>query len=81
MCRAVNEAFIRLHDAGLIYRKDSLINWSCQPQSAFSDIRVDHQTVPRPTTLALPGRDAGVRFGVLYRIAYPLADGDIGEVL
>ncbi|KOB75325.1 Uncharacterized protein OBRU01_05020, partial [Operophtera brumata] len=41
MCRAVNEAFIRLHDAGDIYRANRLVNWSCTLKSAISDIEVD----------------------------------------
>lgn len=42
--RAVTEAFVRLSDAGLIYRAQSLVNWSCALQSAISDIEVK----PRP---------------------------------
>ena len=37
----------------LIYRKDSLVNWSCHLQSAISDIEVDHQTVPGLTKFTL----------------------------
>ena len=41
LSRAVKEAFIRLHDEGLIYRNRRLVNWSCTLNSAISDIEVN----------------------------------------
>ncbi len=38
MCKAVTEAFVRLHDDGTIYRSNRLVNWSCTLKSAISDI-------------------------------------------
>ena len=40
LSRAVKEAFVRLHDEGLIYRSRRLVNWSCTLNSAISDIEV-----------------------------------------
>ena len=40
LCRAVNEAFIRLHQDNLIYCSNRLVNWSCSLNSAISDIEV-----------------------------------------
>lgn len=40
LCRAVTEAFVRLHDEGIIYRSNRLVNWSCALKSAISDIEV-----------------------------------------
>lgn len=40
LCRAVAEAFVRLHDEGIIYRYNRLVNWSCTLKSAISDIEV-----------------------------------------
>ena len=37
---AVREAFVRLHDAGLIYRGKRLINWDPVLQTAVSDLEV-----------------------------------------
>lgn len=37
---AVQEAFIRMHDEGVIYRSKRLVNWSCSLNSAISDIEV-----------------------------------------
>jgi len=41
MVRAVAEAFIRMHESGVIYRSTRLVNWSCALRSAISDIEVD----------------------------------------
>lgn len=39
---AVQEAFIRMHDEGVIYRSKRLVNWSCTLNSAISDIEASH---------------------------------------
>ena len=39
---AVVEAFIRLHDKGLVYRGSYLVNWSPHLQTAVSDLEVDY---------------------------------------
>ncbi|MEI8134819.1 MAG: valine--tRNA ligase [bacterium] len=41
--KAVVEAFVRLHDKGLIYRGKRIINWSPLAQSALSDEEVIHK--------------------------------------
>src|SRR5690606_32886483 len=41
LSRAVNEAFCRFHEDGLLYRARRLVNWSCALKSAISDIEVD----------------------------------------
>ncbi|CAH0715283.1 unnamed protein product, partial [Brenthis ino] len=76
MCRAVNEAFIRLHDAGDIYRANRLVNWSCALKSAISDIEVDKVELPGRTMLSIPGYDSKVEFGVLVLFAYRAEDSD-----
>ncbi|XP_061383734.1 valine--tRNA ligase isoform X2 [Danaus plexippus] len=76
MCRAVNEAFIRLHDSGDIYRANRLVNWSCALKSAISDIEVDKIELPGRTFLAIPGYEAKVEFGVLVYFAYRAEDTD-----
>ena len=37
---AVLEAFLRLHEQGLIYRDNRLVNWDCSLRTAVSDIEV-----------------------------------------
>ncbi len=55
---AVREVFVRLHQEGLIYRAERLINWCPRCQTALSDIEVEHEETR----------------GQLYRIDYPLVD-------
>jgi valyl-tRNA synthetase len=38
LSRAVIEAFVRLHDKGLIYQGSYLVNWSPNLQTAVSDL-------------------------------------------
>ncbi|GIX35341.1 MAG: valine--tRNA ligase [Lysobacteraceae bacterium] len=59
LSRAVIETFVRLHEEGLIYRGQKLVNWDPVLQTAISDLEV----VSEPED------------GHLWSIAYPLADG------
>src|SRR5216110_1877995 len=63
---AVIEAFVRLHDEGLIYRARRLINWCVSCRTALSDLEVDY--------------DEGAQ-GELYEFAYPLLDGAGDEIV
>src|SRR4029079_14349058 len=63
---AVVEAFVRLHEEGLIYRAERLINWCVSCRTALSDLEVDY--------------DEG-RQGELYEFAYPLLDGSVEMVI
>ncbi len=42
LSRAVNEAFVRLYERGLIYRGPRLINWSPGLKTAVSDLEVEY---------------------------------------
>ena len=59
--RAVREAFVRLHEKGLIYRGDYIVNWCPSCQTAISDEEVQYEE----------------REGKLYWIRYPSAHGDV----
>ena len=74
LCRAVTEAFVRLHEKGLIYRSVRLVNWSCTLNSAISDIEVDKKELTGRTFLPVPGYTEKVEFGVLISFAYPVID-------
>lgn len=76
MCHAVNEAFIRLYRQGKIYRKETLVNWSCRLKTAISDIEVEHRQLSALTPIAIPGYDDPVMFGKMYSFAYKLSDSD-----
>jgi valyl-tRNA synthetase len=65
---AVREAFVRLHEQGLIYRGAYIVNWCPRCQTAISDLEVVHEE----------------QKGHLWEIRYPVlaADGsDSGAVL
>ncbi|EFN82871.1 valine--tRNA ligase [Harpegnathos saltator] len=74
--KAVTEAFVRLHDEGIIYRSNRLVNWSCALKSAISDIEVDKMELSGRTLLSIPGYKKKVEFGVLISFAYQLIDSD-----
>ncbi|CAB1456282.1 unnamed protein product [Pleuronectes platessa] len=77
---AVQEAFIRLHEEGVIYRSKRLVNWSCSLNSAISDIEVDKKELTGRTLLPVPGYTEKVEFGVLVSFAYKV-DGSDEEVI
>ncbi|KAK4877421.1 hypothetical protein RN001_009927 [Aquatica leii] len=76
LCKAVTEAFVRLHEEGVIYRSNRLVNWSCSLKSAISDIEVDKIELSGRTMLTIPGYKEKVEFGVLVSFAYPVVDSD-----
>ncbi|XP_043939220.1 valine--tRNA ligase [Protopterus annectens] len=73
---AVEEAFIRLHEEGVIYRSKRLVNWSCTLNSAISDIEVDKKELTGRTLLPVPGYTDKVEFGVLVSFAYKIEGTD-----
>lgn len=52
---AVNTAFIKLFEKGLIYRRKALVNWCNALNSTVSDIEVENVTINGPTELTVPG--------------------------
>ena len=51
LSKAVLEVFVRLHEDGLIYRGERLINWCPRCLTALSDIEVEHEDSQRETVL------------------------------
>ncbi|OWZ04365.1 Valyl-tRNA synthetase, partial [Phytophthora megakarya] len=76
---AVVEAFVKLYEKGLIYRRRRMVNWCPTLQTAISDIEVDSEQLEKATKKMLPGREKAVEFGVMHRFKYQVADSD--EVL
>jgi valyl-tRNA synthetase len=68
LSRAVREAFVRLHEKGLIYRGHRVIHWCSRCLTSLSDEEAEHKD----------------ETGSLYHIAYPLAeppeDGSIASL-
>ncbi|MFT0181027.1 valine--tRNA ligase [Pseudomonas benzopyrenica] len=59
LSEAVKEAFVRLHEDGLIYRGKRLVNWDTKLHTAISDLEVESHDEK----------------GHLWHLRYPLADG------
>uniref|UniRef100_A0A8C7CE06 valine--tRNA ligase n=1 Tax=Oncorhynchus kisutch TaxID=8019 RepID=A0A8C7CE06_ONCKI len=76
LSNAVQEAFIRLHEDGVIYRSKRLVNWSCTLNSAISDIEVDKKELTGRTLLPVPGYKDKVEFGVLISFSYKIEGSD-----
>lgn len=73
---AVDTAFIRLMDAGLLYRAERLVNWSPHLRSAISDMEVTHLEVGGGQVFNVPGIERPVQFGLMTDLAYKLVDSD-----
>ncbi|MDG2115241.1 MAG: valine--tRNA ligase [Porticoccaceae bacterium] len=56
---AVQQAFVRLHEDGLIYRGKRLVNWDPKLHTAISDLEVENRDVK----------------GKMWNLRYPLANG------
>ena len=65
LSEAVVEVFVRLHEEGLIYRGERIINWCPRCETALAEIEVEHREVE----------------GELVRIHYPFSDGSGGVVV
>jgi len=59
LSNAVKEAFVRLHEDGLVYRGKRLVNWDTKLHTAISDLEVENHDEK----------------GHLWHLRYPLADG------
>jgi len=59
LSESVKEAFVRLHEDGLIYRGKRLVNWDTKLHTAISDLEVENHDEK----------------GSLWNLRYPLADG------
>jgi valyl-tRNA synthetase len=68
LSRAVREVFVRLHEEGLVYQDEKLINWCPRCRTALSDLEVNHDEAHQ---------------GELWSFAYPLVDpeGGVAEIV
>jgi valyl-tRNA synthetase len=72
LSKSVREAFVRFHEAGLVYRANRLVNWSCALRTAISDLEVDDDELEGPTKMKVPGHaaDKPYPFGQIWSFAY-----------
>ena len=73
---AVRETFVRLHERGLIYRANRLVNWSCSLKTAISDIEVNSKEIAGPMKMKVPSDPIPAEVGVLIEFAYKVKDSD-----
>lgn len=73
---AVRKSFIDLHDEGIIYRANRLVNWCSALSTSLSNLEVDNKELKGRTKLKVPGYDKMVEFGVLTYFKYPIDNGD-----
>lgn len=69
---AVTETFVKLHEEGVIYRANRLVNWCTKLNTALSNLEVKNQELEGRTLLSVPGYDKKVEFGVLVHFKYPI---------
>lgn len=76
--KAVIEAFVRMHEQGLIYRATRLVNWCCALKTALSDLEVEYKDITGPTLLKVPGHDPNRKyeFGALTEFSYKIKGTD-----
>ncbi|KAG1766033.1 Aminoacyl-tRNA synthetase, partial [Suillus placidus] len=69
---AVTETFCRLHEDGIIYHTNQLVNWCVQLNTTLSNLEVDQKQLFGRTLLNIPGYDAKEKFefGVITSFAY-----------
>ncbi|KAK4332340.1 Valine--tRNA ligase, mitochondrial [Rhodotorula toruloides] len=78
LSKAVAETFVRLHDDGIIYRANRLVNWCVAMNTTLSNLEVDQKVLTGRTQLPVPGYDPKEKFefGVITSFAYPLEGSD-----
>lgn len=81
LSEAVNEAFCRFYEQGLIYRDTRLVNWCPTLCTAISNVEVDSTDIPAYHKVKIPGYSEPVEFGVLTKFAYKLIreDGTVSD--
>ncbi|KAJ3022150.1 hypothetical protein HKX48_006886 [Thoreauomyces humboldtii] len=78
MVESVNEAFVRLHDEGVIYRENRLVNWDTKLKTALSNLEVEQKELTGRTLLTVPDHDPKKQyeFGVIISFAYPIENSN-----
>ncbi|KIY44702.1 hypothetical protein FISHEDRAFT_67400 [Fistulina hepatica ATCC 64428] len=76
--KAVIENFCRLHEDGIIYRANRLVNWCVAMNTTLSNLEVDQKQLTGRTLLSVPGYDPKEKFefGVLTSFAYRIEGSD-----
>lgn len=66
-----------MHEKGLIYRANRLVNWCSALNTALSDLEVDYIDLEKPKKLKVPGHgDKYYEFGYLTHFLYKIKGTD-----
>ncbi|GFZ46248.1 Valine--tRNA ligase [Saitozyma sp. JCM 24511] len=78
LSKAVIETFCRMHEQGMLYRANRLVNWCVYLNTSLSNLEVDQLPLTGRTLLNVKGYDAKERFefGVITSFAYPIENSD-----
>ena len=69
---AVQHTFVQLHEEGLIYRANRLVNWCTKLNTSLSNLEVDQKELGGATKLDVPGYDKKIEFGCIWNFKYPI---------
>ncbi|KAH7329300.1 tRNA synthetases class I-domain-containing protein [Stachybotrys elegans] len=73
---AVSETFVTLHEQGIIYRANRLVNWCTKLNTALSNLEVVNKELTGRTLLDVPGYEKKVEFGVIVHFKYQIEGSD-----
>lgn len=76
LSEAVRVTFIQLHEEGIIYRANRLVNWCSILSTSLSNLEVDNKELTGRTKLTVPGYTGKIDFGVLTYFKYPIKKPD-----
>ncbi|KZT30278.1 hypothetical protein NEOLEDRAFT_1174574 [Neolentinus lepideus HHB14362 ss-1] len=78
LSKAVIENFCRLHEDGILYRANRLVNWCVRLNTTLSNLEVDQKQLTGRTLLNVPGYDAKEKFefGAITSFAYLIENSD-----
>ncbi|KAI8051238.1 hypothetical protein BDF22DRAFT_692694 [Syncephalis plumigaleata] len=78
LTKAVVEAFVRLHEEGVIYRAERLVNWCVRLNTTLSNLEVENKELAGRTLLSVPGypSEKKFEFGVIVSFAYQVENSD-----
>ncbi|KAH9932026.1 tRNA synthetases class I-domain-containing protein [Epithele typhae] len=78
LSKAVTETFCTLHEEGILYRANRLVNWCVKLNTTLSNLEVDQKQLEGRTLLNVPGYDLKEKFefGIIVSFAYPIEGSD-----
>lgn len=78
LCEAVTEAFCQMHEKGLIYRANRLVNWCVYLNTTLSNLEVDQKELTGRTLMNVKGYGEKERFefGAITSFAYEIEGSD-----